>query len=302
MILIILLYALLALAFLLAKVSVSYADPFFLIGFRMTIAGLLLLGYHYITASTQRFSPPAWRSLCKVAFFHIYLAFIPEFWALQFLPSIKVNLLYSVTPFATALLSYFIVNESLSRRQLFGMIVAFLSLIPVLMAQTNETFSWYSLFSFSVPELVLMCSIISAAYAWFIIKKLMHQGYTLSMINGYAMFIAGIWSFITWLICVYFEFSATSPIFDMQPFLLSVAGLIMLSNVIVYNLYGWLVYHYSITLISLAGFLCPIFGAAYGYVLLNEALTWHYAVATVGIATGLYIFHSKQYPIMKEIT
>ncbi len=49
MILVVLVYAVLASTFTLAKAALDYAKPFFLIGFRMIMAGTLLLGYLAVT-------------------------------------------------------------------------------------------------------------------------------------------------------------------------------------------------------------------------------------------------------------
>ena len=45
MVLIVLCYALLASTFTIAKATLEYAKPFFVIGFRMTVAGSIMLGY-----------------------------------------------------------------------------------------------------------------------------------------------------------------------------------------------------------------------------------------------------------------
>jgi drug/metabolite transporter (DMT)-like permease len=70
--------------------------------------------------------------------------------------------------------------------------------------------------------------------------------------------------------------------------------LIVFANFIVYNLYGWLLRHYSLTFITFAGFLCPIFGAIFGWLFLNEKITWHYFASLICISFALYIFYSEE--------
>lgn len=294
MILIIILYALLAAAFTIAKVSVAYANPFFLIGFRMIIAGTLLLGYYWFTKKTKAIEPSDYSLFAQVAFFHIYLAFIPEFWALQYIASVKVNLMYASTPFISAVLAYFLLHERLHWRQRAGIVVGFIALLPVLLNHGDEAFEMAALFKISWPEAMLMLSIMSAAYAWFVIKKLMNKKYSLTFINGFSMLVGGIASFITWALAKHAGLIGGPAVYDWQLFLTYVIILIVLSNFIVYNLYGWLMHHYSITLITMAGFLCPIFGAVYGALFLHESLSWHYLFATAGIAFGLWLFHGKR--------
>ena len=290
MLLVILLYALLALTFTLGKAAVSYADPLFLIGTRMVVAGVLLLGFYFLKSyflpGTTAFKPSK-RDIIdfiQVTFFHVYLSFVPEFWALQFVSSIKVNIMYATTPFVALLLSYVLYREKITPAQLLGVCCGFVSLLP-LMARSSQNCG--NIFSFSLPELVLLVSIASAAYAWFVIKDLMNRGYSLALINGIAMLGGGLMSFVTWYIV---HAPGAQPILEMRPFIITVAGLILLSNVVVYNLYGWLLRYYSVNFVACAGFLSPLFGAFYGYIFLHEILGWQHFLAIVGITIGLYLF------------
>ena len=285
MFLVVLLYALLALTFTLGKAAVSYADPLFLIGTRMVIGGILLLGF-YVIKNRIAFRPSR-RDLfdfMRVTFFHIYLSFVPEFWALQFVSSIKVNIMYATTPFVAMLFSYLLYHEKVTRLQLAGACCGFIGLLPLM---TKGQAGCFDVFSFSLPELVLLVSIISGAYAWFIIKDLMNRGYSLAVINGSAMLIGGLMSFATWLMC---RQPGVAPVIAIKPFIITVGGLILLSNVVVYNLYGWLLRYYSVNFVACAGFLSPLFGAFYGYIFLHESLGWQHCFAIIGITIGLYVF------------
>ncbi len=285
MFLVVLLYALLALTFTLGKAAVAYADPLFLIGARMVVSGCLLLGFYAI--KNRMVFRPSLRDLVdfgRVTFFHIYLSFVPEFWALQFVSSIKVNIMYATTPFVAMIFSFLLYKTRVTRLSLAGACCAFIGLLPLM---TRGEAGCTDLLSFSVPELVLLMSIISGAYAWFIIKDLMNRGYSLATINGFAMLAGGIMSFVTWY---FFRQPGVAPITNMRFFIITVAGLILISNVVVYNLYGWLLKYYSLNFVACAGFLSPLFGALYGYIFLHEGLRWQHYFAIVGITVGLYLF------------
>ncbi len=285
MVLVVLLYALLALTFTLGKAAVSYADPLFLVAARMIIAGPLLLAIHAVrNGFSWHFSRKDIFNFFQVIVFHIYLSFIPEFWAFQYVSSIKVNILYATTPFIAMFFSYLLYKEKVTVSQLFATIIAFLSLMPLML---KDNWCAGEILSFALPELFLLVSIASAAYAWFVIKKLMNRGYSLFIINGIAMFGGGVMSFITWLLV---HQQGVNPVCELMPFILSVAGLIVLSNIIVYNLYGWLLNHYSVNFVACAGFLSPLFGALYGRIFLNETLGWQHWVAMIGITLALYLF------------
>jgi drug/metabolite transporter (DMT)-like permease len=163
-----------------------------------------------------------------------------------------------------------------------------------LLHHQDETFTAASLLKISWPEIMLLLSISCAAYAWFIIKELMNKKYSLVFINGFAMLCGGMASFLTWFFARQIGLISGPAIINGQLFLVYTSLLIILSNFIVYNLYGWLLNYYSITLITMAGFLCPIFGAVYGALFLHESLHWYYLIATAGIALGLWLFHGKR--------
>ena len=288
--LVVLEYAILASTFTIAKIALNYAYPFFLIGFRMTVAGCLLLGYLYLfRRSHLKIATKDYSRFFSTALFHIYLAFMLEFWALQYVPSAKTVIIYALTPFFAALFSYVLHREKLSPKKILGIVVGCTGLVPILAGQSgNESLL---LANTSFPEAVLLVAVACACYAWFIIKDLMRKGYHLGLINGVAMLIGGLMSFVT---SFFFEGSWSEAVIAWEPFLFWTLLLVMVANVISYNLYGWLLQTYSITFMTVAGFLCPIFGAFFGWLFLNEAITWHYCLALVLITSGLLLFYKEE--------
>jgi drug/metabolite transporter (DMT)-like permease len=292
MFLVVLLYAILASTFVIAKIALSYSQPFFIIGFRMTLAGILMLGYLYFANKKHFFikKKDMWLFL-QVCLFHVYLAFIPEFWSLQYLTSSKVNLIYSSTPFIAALLAYVLLSQKLGFKKFLGMMIGLFGLIPIFLTQTDVREVAMEFAKISLPELVLLGAVTSAAYAWFIVKKLLNRGYSLFIINGFAFFVGGLGALIT-------SFCSAERhqtlITDFWPFLFWTLLLIFVANIVVYNLYAWLIKRFTITFVTTAGFLCPIFGAFYGWFFLHETITWHYFGSLICVAVGLYLFYRQE--------
>jgi drug/metabolite transporter (DMT)-like permease len=292
MFLVVLEYAILASTFTLAKKALAYAPPFFLIAFRMTLAGASLLTYVYLFDRKKFISlaADAW-SFITIAFFHIYIAFIFEFWALQYVSSIKTSIIYSTTPFFAALLSYMITHQRLKGGQWIALLIGMTGLLPTLMVHGISSADVFSATSFSWPEVALFISVISACYAWFLIKDFMKKGYSLLIINGYAMLLGGLLSFITsWIV----EGCSIFPVQDTASFLVWTIALMIMANGISYNLYGWLLNFYSITFMSFAGFLCPLFAALFGWLFLGEEISSLYGVSFVLVTSGLYLFYRQE--------
>lgn len=294
MFLVVLLYAFLALTFVFAKKTLAFSHPFFLVGFRMIIAGLILLSYQkFFSKQPFTIQKSDYGLFFKVALFHIYFSFMFDLWAMQYLTAIKTTMIYSATPFIAAILSYFLLKERLSWQKVLGIVIGVGGLIPILILQTGNTGGFKELAFISIPEIVLFLAVISGAYAWFLVKELMNKGYGLGMINGVAMLVGGIMSFFTAGVVEGFA----HPVSNWPSFLFWLALLILTANIIVYNFYGWLLRFYSITFIMFAGFLSPTFGTFYEWLFFGGKITWHYFVSLALIAFGLYIFYRDELSI-----
>ncbi|MFA6263437.1 MAG: DMT family transporter [Candidatus Babeliales bacterium] len=288
MFLVVVLYALLALTFPLAKKAVCYAHPSFLIGFRMLIAGTFLLSYQYLFKRARcSINRSDWWLFFKTSLFHIFFAFTLEFWALQYVTALKTTLIYASTPFIAAILSYLLIKEHLSLHKIIGIVIGLCSLLPVIAAATTGPESAMEVARISLPEICLLGSVISATYAWFLVKELMIKNYSLSLINGVAMFIGGVLS----MILAAFVGGFNHPVSAWMPFLGWVGLLILVANIVVYNLYGWLLHRYSITFLTFAGFLCPSFGMLYEWLFMGGVVTWNHLISLVLVTFGLYIFY-----------
>jgi len=289
----ILLYALFASVFTISKTALEYSQPFFLVGTRMVIAGSILLAYQYIfyRSSFSIKSSDFWK-LLQLGIFCIYLTNALEFWGLQYLSSFKTCFIYSLSPFFSALLCYMLFGEKLSIVKWLSLCIGFLGFIPLLAQQsTGDDFAGAFLF-FSWAELAVMLGALSSVYGWILLKQLVHEkGYPPTMANGIGMLLGGIMSLGHSLAV---ENWTPTPVSETIPFLECTMFLILVSNLICYNLYGYLLKHYSATFMSLAGFTTPFFTALFGWIFLNETVTWPFYVSGVIVFFGLILFYQEE--------
>lgn len=68
----------------------------------------------------------------------------------------------------------------------------------------------------------------------------------------------------------------------------------LISNIICYNLYGYLLTKYSATFLSLAGLITPLFASLFGWYFLNEQITWHFYMSIFLFSIGLFIFYQEE--------
>ena len=124
MIFIIILNILYASTFTIGKQLLSYSGPIFVTGLRMTLGGLSLLAYSMLikkeriknlVLTKQTVIDPV-----QIIILGNFVSYVFDFIALKYTTSIKVSFLYNLTPFFSALLSYFILHEKITLKRMGG--------------------------------------------------------------------------------------------------------------------------------------------------------------------------------------
>lgn len=261
MFLIVILYAFLAGTFSLGKVILAYTQPIFLVGVRMSIAGSLLLVYHFIVNHTRfRIDKNHLWLFIQSTIFTIYIPYILRSWSLTYLPSSKACLIYNFGPFLSYFFSYFFCQEKIRIKKIVGLTIGFIGLLPIIINSSLTSTTAHGLFI--VPELALLVAVSSMSYGWLIIHKLINNyHYPPSMTNGIIMFAGGVLALCTSFIVEDSNLYVT----DFVPFATILAIIIVISNLICHNLYGALLRIYTPTMLSFTSFLSPLFAALYGW-------------------------------------
>lgn len=310
--LILLFYLLMASTFTIAKTAVFYFKPIYFIAFRMLLAGSSLLSYFYFLKRDKlRIKAKDIKLFALIIIFHIYLAYVLEFWALQFISSSKVCLLYNLSPFITAALCYFLYWQKLTKQQWIALIIGFGGMLPVLASSSYQEAFLSHFGIFSTAELALILAVGCAAYGWILMKELItDRGYTPGMINGVGMVGGGILALMTAFIWEGYQplNNGVVPqdliglwllpyLQGWTPILMGVGcllTLIIIANIIGYNLYGYLLKTYSPTFLSFAGFITPFFAALFGWVFLFELPSSPFFLSLGLTIASLYLFYRDE--------
>ncbi len=291
--LVFLLYALFASVFTISKVGLEYTQPFFFVGSRMALAGFLMLLFQYLfrRGKFQVNKQHIWL-IVKLGIFNIYLTNVYEFWVLKYLTSFKTCFIYSLSPFLSALFSYFILSEKLSTKKWIGLTIGFLGLMPILLSQGAAESEVGSLLFFSWAELSVMSAAVCSVYGWILLRKCVNEGgYSPFMANGMSMLIGGA---IALCHSLAVEEWHPIPVTNLPTFLECTLLLILISNMICYNLYGQLLKKFTATFMSFAGFTTPFFTALFGWIVLSEVVGWPFFLSSIGVLTGLTIFYMEE--------
>lgn len=290
MFLVFLLYALFASVFTISKTGLEYTQPFFFVGSRMLLAGVLLLAYQFFF-NREKFTFPNLYKLFGLALFNIYLTNVFEYWGLQYLTSSKACFIYSLSPFASALLSFLIFSEKLSRKKWTGLLIGVAGLMPVLLTQTTAEERAGQFLLFSWAELAVMAASLCSVYGWILLKQLIQEeGYSPLTANGGSMLIGGVLS-----LGHSYAIEGWYPVIEFVPFFECTLLLILISNLACYNLYGHLLKRYSATFLSLAGLSTPLFCAFLGWLFLDEAVTLPFFISLAILSLGLGFFHQEEF-------
>lgn len=287
------LYGLFASVFVIAKVALVYTSPFFLVGSRMTAAGLLMLAYQgYANPSSFKLTRNAWKRLLLLGFFNIYLTNVLELWGLQYLTSFKTCFLYSLTPFFSALFSYLLFSECLTVKKWTGLVIGFVGLTPLFLQHSLTEVAGGQLWMFSAAELTVLAGVITGSYGWIILRQLVaSDGCSPFLANGVSMVFGGVcalghsWAYESW---------NPIPVTEWVPFLESAFLLMIISNGIAYNLYGFLLKRFSGTFLSFAGFSTAWFTALFGWYFLGEQITWSFFLSAMTVFAGLGLFYQEE--------
>jgi drug/metabolite transporter (DMT)-like permease len=287
------LYALFASVFTISKTGLAHAEPYFFVGYRMILAGVLLLAYQFFFRR-ERFTLNRcdfWK-IIQLAVFCVYLTNVFEFWGLQYLTSFKTCFIYSLSPFLSALISYFTLSEKMSPKKWIGLFMGFAGLMPMVLSQTTAEERAGQLFFFSWAELSIIAAVICSVYGWILLKQLVRdRGYSPIMANGLGMVIGGIFALAhSYTVENWDPF----PVSGYLPFLTCTLLLIIISNFIAYNLYGYLLKKFSATFMSFAGLSTPIFTALFGWLFLNEQPSWEFYISLSIVSFGLYAFYQEE--------
>jgi drug/metabolite transporter (DMT)-like permease len=209
-----------------------------------------------------------------------------EFWGLKLLTSARTCFIYSLSPFVSAILSYFIFKEKLTGTKWVGLTIGFAAFMPLflqgegLQSLLSGQISW--------PEASVATAAVLGCYGWILLRELVRTfNCSFFFANGFSMLLGGsialIHSYLT-------ENWDPIPVTNPAAFFSLALVVMVISNFLAYNIYGYLLKKYTATFLSFAGFITPLFSALFGFLFLGETVTSSFWVSSSIVFFGLYLF------------
>lgn len=285
-------FALFASVFTIEKKALEYSQPLFLVGSRMFVAGFLMLCYQYIVNPKElKIQKKHVLGFVGLAIFSVYVTNCFELLSMNYMSSYKICFIYALSPFISAVFSYLFFSELLSLKKWIGLAIGLLGFIPFLSEQLAvESIGSAAFLSF--PCFMMLIAVICSVYGWVQLKKLVHDhGYTPCMANGFAMLVGG---FIALINSLLVEHWTPLPVIELYPFLEYSTALLIISNIICYNMYIFLLKNFSATFLAFAGNTTPMFSALLGWLFLGETITWQFCCSIIIVSFGVFIFFKDE--------
>jgi len=269
--------------------------PFFIAGTRFFGSGVILLSLYF-----AKHGPSAFHQLpqlvdvsfFKYAFCLYTISAIGFSWGMQYVDPTKACFVFVLSPFVTALLLYCLQGERLSLQKIYGLVIGFAAVIPIILSSSHAGGHSDVPAHLSVlGSIVFGCAVVSFAYGW-ILNKEMHQTIHVSpsLITGAALVVGG---GTTLLFVLLFSRESVFAMKVTENFWWMLL-LFSIITAVAYNLYSMLLKVYSATFISFASFLEPAFGLIYAALFLGHSVSLLSCLSLAGLGFGLYLFYQEE--------
>jgi drug/metabolite transporter (DMT)-like permease len=295
MLLIVSLFATWSSVFTIGKMTVTHCPPLLLTSSRMILSGILIITYLLIRKkSFFKLKKKQILPIIILAILSMYLTNALEFWGLKHLSAGKTSFIYSLTPFFAALFSYIHFKEKMNLRKWGGMIIGFLGIIPAMYIKTGSENTTGGLGIFSWAELAIVGATLFSIYGWVLLRLLVKDSKLSPLVvNGSSMLLGGILALIHSL-CVesWTPFPVTPD--HMSGFIKGTLLMTFISNIVCYNVYGYLLKKYTATFLSFVGLLSPFFASLSEWVFLKQTPSWGILSSSLIVVFGLWIVYKEE--------
>ena len=140
--------------------------------------------------------------------------------------------------------------------------------------------------------IMLLLSVISASAGWVLVRYLMqYKNMSIAYINGIAMVLGGLQACIA---SCFFEATSVTMTSFTSSFWLLLGMVILIANILFYNLYGYLLKQYTATFLSFVGFITPLFTALYDYLFLGIPIHVDFFITIGIVGCGIYLFYQEE--------
>jgi len=267
-------------AFVPSRLLSMLGQPLWVLALRFTVASALVVG---VVATTGRRWPRGWVAWLELAGYGVlgnaaYLGLTYE--ALRHLSAGMGAIIASTNPLLLALVAPALLGETLSWRKAAGLLVGFAGVLVAMAARAGT--------QAARPQDVLLAflGVVALVGSTLVFKRLGARA-DLVVANAIQLGAAGL---VLFPVAMLLE---GPPRLTLTPsFLASFSYLVLVLSVGASFLWFWLLRHGEASRVSAFYFLTPIFGLAFGALLLGERVTWLDGVGLAAVSLGIAVVQS----------
>jgi drug/metabolite transporter (DMT)-like permease len=256
------------------KIGLETIPPFFGAGIRFVIAAVLLFLIIRVRGIHLPFDRNAWRVYVALGIPGYAIPFALVYWGQQYIPSALSSILFAAFPFWFAIFSHvFLADAKLDFYKIGGIVVGFAGLLIIFARDVHWT---------GTDGLWGMCAVLlSTALGGFSLVVVKKYGMSISpfSLNFVAM---GMTAII--LLGLSFPIEQTADVAWNTSAVVSVLYLAVVSSVLTFVIYFWLLKKVEAVYLSLTTFVSPIIAILLGAMFMGEKLA-----PTVYIGAGLVL-------------
>jgi drug/metabolite transporter (DMT)-like permease len=256
------------------KIGLETIPPFFGAGIRFVIAAVLLFLIIRVRGIHLPFDRNAWRVYVALGIPGYAIPFALVYWGQQYIPSALSSILFAAFPFWVAIFSHvFLADAKLDFYKIGGIVVGFAGLLIIFARDVHWT---------GTDGLWGMCAVLlSTALGGFSLVVVKKYGMSISpfSLNFVAM---GMTAII--LLGLSFPIEQTADVAWNTSAVVSVLYLAVISSVLTFVIYFWLLKKVEAVYLSLTTFVSPIIAILLGAMFMGEKLA-----PTVYVGAGLVL-------------
>ena len=290
MLLVIATFALFSSIFTVAKPTLDSGGLFFLLGTRMVVAALLIgLYLLWKRPHVLRLSRSLIIMVLITGTLNFFVTNVFEFLGLAHLPSWKTCFIYNFSPFICAFLSLLLLGERMNGQRWLGLLVGSFGISMIFWPDASGMLA--GLWTLGWPEISVLLAVTVSQLGWTLMRKMRLEGVDPLAANCYGMALAG-------LLCLGVSGATESwqpiPIWDGWTAGWGTTYMLIVSNLLAYNLYAGLLQRFSSTFLALAGGMTSLFAALWGWLFLGEVVHWIMLPAACIGTAGLMIYYRQE--------
>jgi drug/metabolite transporter (DMT)-like permease len=280
-----------AFSFIWVKVAYVVYAPLTTTLFRLIIAAIFMFLYAQIGNKLMKIRREDYRAFLLLAFFEPFLYFLGESFGLKYISSTMGAIIVSTIPLFSPLAASRFHGETLSRRNLIGIVLSFLGVAIVVF---DSSFNLVA----SPLGIALEFLAVVSAIGYMTVLKGLTKKYNTPTIITYQNFIAIFYFLPCWLIFESRDFINTP--FD-APAFIAIIKLAVFASSIAFILYTYSLKNIGINNANMFINLIPVLTAIFAWFILDDPLTLRKLTGIMVVISGLFIAQIKMKGIVAKL-